>query len=128
MSRKKIRISSPDEINKHLQSTSPFTWIILIAVIALLIAFFTWSFVYKLTVKITGKADISSGAVTLHLSNADLNRLQVGQKVYIEDKEGEILSFNDKTPTVSTFDLSDGEYTYTLIVGQMRPIDFLLGK
>ena len=129
MSRKKekIGISNPDELNKHLQYTSITTWIVLGAVILSLAGFFTWSFVYKIQEKITGKAAISSGAVSLTIEESQKPLLAAGQKVYIADKVGEILSINDGNPVVSLFDLEDGSnYTYTIVVKEMRPIDFLI--
>ena len=122
-------ISSPEELNKHLQRTSPSTWIVLGSIVGLLLGFFVWAFVYKFKAKITGSAIIESQEVTLNVSSSDLAKLEVGQKVYINDKEGEILSFNDNgQPKVSSFTLSDGSYTYTIFLKEMRPIDFLLSK
>ena len=128
MKKQQVKISSPDEFGKFLKYTSPSTWIILGLVIALMVGFFAWSILYKLTIKIMGKADVSGGEVTLHVKDADLKKLDVGQKVYIQGKEGQILSFNDEQPVVSTFELNDGEYTYSVVIGQKRPIDFLLSK
>ena len=125
--KEKIAINNPDELNKHLQYTSITTWIVLGAVILSLAGLFTWSFVYKIQEKITGKASISSGAVTLTIEESQKPRLAVGQKVYIADKVGEIKSINDGNPVVSLFDLEDGSnYTYTIVVKEMRPIDFLI--
>ena len=45
-----------------------------------------------------------------------------------EELEGEIISFLDDQPVVSNFELADGEYTYKVIIGEKRPIDFLFGK
>ena len=123
-----IKISNPDDFNKHLQHTSPATWIVLSLIVAILISLFVWSFLYKVTIKLMGKADINSGEVTLCVKDADLSKLKVGQKVYIDGKEGEIISFINEQPKVSTFALSDGEYTYTIALKQARPIDFLLNK
>ena len=124
---KNIGITNPDELNKHLQYTSISTWIILGAVILSLAGLFTWSFIYKIQEKITGKASISSGAVTLTIEESQKPRLAVGQKVYIADKVGEIKSIDDGNPVVSLFDLEDGSnYTYTIVVKEMRPIDFLI--
>ena len=53
------------------------------------------------------------------------DKLKVGQKVYILDQVGEIVSIRDRQPVVSSFSLVDGEYEYTLI-NEMRPIDFLV--
>ena len=129
MSKKKakIGISNPDELNKHLQYTSITTWIVLGAVILSLTALLVWSFVYKIQDKITGKAVITSGEAALVVEESQKSRLAVGQKVYIADKVGEILSINDGNPVVSLFDLEDGSnYTYTIVVKEMRPIDFLI--
>ena len=127
MSNKNVGITNPDELNKHLQYTSISTWIILGAVILSLAGLFTWSFVYKIQEKITGKASISSGAVTLTIEESQKPRLAVGQKVYIADKVGEIESIDDGNPVVSLFDLEDGSnYTFTIVVKEMRPIDFLI--
>ena len=124
---KNIGITNPDELNKHLQYTSVTTWIILGAVILSLAGLFTWAFVYKIQEKITGKALITSGVVTLNVEESQKPRLATGQKVYIADKVGEILSIDEGNPVVSLFDLEDGSnYTYTIVVSEMRPIDFLI--
>ena len=124
---KNIGITNPDELNKHLQYTSITTWIVLGAVILSLAGLFTWSFIYKIQEKITGKASISSGAVTLTIEESQKPRLAAGQKVYIADKVGEIKSIDDGNPVISLFDLEDGsDYTYTIVIKEMRPIDFLI--
>ena len=101
MKKQQIRISNQEEFNKHLQHTSTTTWVVLGAVIVALVSFFAWSILYKIDIKLMGKANIASGAVTLELKESDLSKLKVGQKVYIEQKEGEILSFQDDQPVVS---------------------------
>ena len=128
MKKQQIKISNPDEFNKYLQHTSPMTWIVLGLTIALMIAFFAWSFLFKVKIKLTGQAEVTSGAVTLHIKDSDLNKLEVGQKVCIKNLEGEIISFLDDQPVVSNFALDNGEYTYTLVLKETRPINFLLGK
>ena len=129
MKKKAQTISNPEELNKYLQRTSPSTWIVLGLIVTILLGFFVWSFVYKFKTKITGLATITSGEATLNVNNADLGKLEVGQKVYINDKEGEILSFYDNgQPKVSAFTLDNGTYTYTIFLKEMRPIDFVIGK
>ena len=124
MKKTKVSITNPEELEKNLQYTSPATWITLGTVIAIIIALFVWSFVFKLKLKITGNATIKSGEVTLVVDTNSLSKLKVGQKVYINDVEGEILSLIGKQPVVSYFDLSDGDYQYT-IVSEIKPIEFL---
>ena len=128
MKKNKFSVTNPEELNKHLQHTSPFTWIILGAVTVLLLGFFVWSFLFKLPIKIVGDATISGGQVTLNISKTDLNKLKAEQAVYVSDKEGKILSFDeDGQPVVSNFDLEDGTYTYKIVYNK-RPIEFLIGK
>ena len=122
------RITNPDELNKRLQHSSPVTWVILGLVMATLGAFLAWSFLGKLTVKIGGTAEIKAGEVSLKVKAADTKKLAVGQKVIIAGQEGEILSLSDSQITVSSFSLSDGEYQYTLVLGQKRPVDFWFGE
>ena len=129
MSKKNVTISNPDELNKHLQYSSPVTWIILSLVILLIAGFFTWSALYKLDVKVSGNATISGGVATLNVNEDSLSKLEVGQKVYISKQEGEILSFDEnKQPVVSNFSISDGEYSYYIVIKQIRPINFLIDK
>lgn len=124
--KERIGISNPDELNKHLQYTSVTTWLVLGMVILFLVGLLTWSFIYKIQEKITGRAVINSGVVTLTIEDSQKPRLAIGQKVYIANKVGEITSLNDGEPVVSLFDLADDVYTYTIVVKEMRPIDFLI--
>lgn len=126
--KKTANITNPDELNKNLQYSSPATWIVLSAAILILIGFFVWSSIYTIKVKLTGRASVLDGAVTLRVDESKLNELKEGQKVYISGLEGEILSFVDKQPVVSTFALDDGEYDYYVVLRDAKPIDFLLGK
>lgn len=128
MKKNSAPISSPEELNKRLQSTSFVTWLILFLISIILIGFFVWASIFKIPVKVTGSALINSGETTLKVNENDLNKLQIGQVVTINDQKGEILSFNnDDQPVVSKFDLVDGEYTYSIIVSEKRVISFVFG-
>lgn len=129
MKKNTTNVSNPDELNKYLQNASPVTWIILFLVVVMIAGFFAWSFFARIKVRIIGNASISNHVATLHVEEKDLERLEVGQVVTINNQEGKILSFNDdKTPVVSSFTLDDGEYTYSITVREIRPIDFFTGK
>lgn len=124
-----VRITSPDELDKHLQSSSPATWIALGAVIGAMLAFFVWSFLYKIPVKLSGSATVEAGQATLVVSEQAKDKLVVGQKIYILDQEG-VLAFDGDQPVVYNLNLDDGNYTYRtdLVIHEIRPIDFLLNK
>ncbi len=121
-------ISSPDELNKNLQYTSPFTWIILGASVLALAGFFAWSCLFTLKVKIFGDATVKDGQVVLAIEESKKSKLAVGQKVIINDKEGSIISITNNEPVISEFDLQDGNYTYTIILEEIKPIEFLFNK
>lgn len=129
MKHKTDPISGPDELDKRLQSTSFVTWLVLGLIFLILVGLFAWASIFKLKISLTGKAVLNSGVATLTIKDDDLEKLKEGQLVYINDKEGKILSFNDDhSPVVSTFDIADGEYTYTIILEEKRPISFVFGN
>lgn len=124
---KNIRITSPDELDKHLQSSSPVTWIVLGATIAAMLAFFVWSCIYKLPIKLSGSATVEAGQATLVVDAADKDKLAVGVKVYILDQEGVVSIVNDE-PVVTNLTLADGSYTYRtdIVIREIHPIDYLI--
>lgn len=125
MKKNKVSISNPEELEKNLQYTSPITWISLSIVACLLIGLFVWSCVYRIKDKVTGKANVKGGEVTLVIDSKVKSKLKEGQKVYINDLEGEILTFINNEPVVSYFALADGEYEYSLEV-EVKPIEYLI--
>lgn len=129
MKKENVSITSPDDLNKHLQASSPFTWIVLCATIGAMLAFFIWSCVYKMPIKLSGSALVENGQATLVVEEKNKGRLVAGQKVYILDQEG-VVSFEDDKPIVNHLTLADGSYTYRtdIVLEEIRPIDFLLNK
>lgn len=121
-------ISNPDELNKYLQHSSPVTWIILGSVVALLLAFFGWTYFGRIPAKISGEATLVNGVATLRYNVSEEKKLVIGQKVLIDQKEGKLLSFADGEAQASSFELSDGAYTYYVVVAELRPIDWLWSK
>ena len=129
MKKNNAQITGPEELNKYLQTTSFVTWLVLILVSAVLIVFFAWACIYKLNVRLIGDVSIEGGVAALEIKEADLSKLKEGQTVYIADKEGKILSLDAEGGiVVSSFDLENGKYTYTIVLEEKRPIDFLIGK
>jgi len=120
-------ISNPDDLDKHLQRTSPVTWIVLGTVTFFLLGFFLWSLVAQIPFQLSGFADISHGEASLHVDASNFNKLAVGQKVYISGIEGEITSLENERAIATEFALEDGEYSYYVVIPK-RPFDFLLGK
>ena len=125
--KKNISISSPDDLNKNLQYSSPVTGIVLSLIIFLLAGLFVWASIYKIKFKLTGMANVSAGQVTLiDFEASSLEKLEAGQKIYISGIEGEILSIEDNQITFSSFPLEDADYPYYIVLREAKPIDFLL--
>lgn len=125
MKKKQAKITNPDELNKNLSYNSPVTWIVLGSVILLLLGFFAWSFIYKIQIKLSGTATVSSGAVTLTLDDQQkLNELRVGQKVFVSGDEGVISSLDGSLPEVSEITLADGQYSCYVLIKELKPIEF----
>lgn len=127
MDKEKVTISNPDELNKHLQSSSPFVWIALGSVIAILIGFFAWSIAFKLPIRLSGAATVSNGEASLVVEQDAKDKLEVGQKIYILDQVGELSFDAENNPVVLNLNLGDGQYTYRtdIVIGEMRPIQYL---
>ncbi len=126
MKKENFNISSPDDLNKHLQRSSPVTWIILGVVVLMVIGFFTWSIIYRIKVKVSGYAKVISGVASLNVDSNSLSKIKAGQVVHISSEEG-FLSFDEeKKPIVSGLTLNNGDYTYYIIVQELRPFDFLI--
>ena len=84
----------------------------------------------RLPAKLSGSATVTDGVATLRYKASDAKDIKVGQKVTINGKEAEILTVFKDTNTAQTtsFELENGDYTYYVVVKEIRPLDFLLGK
>ena len=124
-----ISITSPDELDKHLRSSSPVTWIILFATIAAMLAFGVWSCVYELPIKLSGAATVENGEATLVVNEEDKDKLVAGKQVYILDKPG-VVTYVEGTPKVLNLDLADGRYTYRtdIELKKIHPIEYLFNR
>ena len=126
MSKKVIKITSPDDLNKNLSYSSPMTWITLTAVIGVLVAFFVWALTYNIKVKLFGTANVVSGQIALNVQEEKLKDLRLEQKVYIADTIGTIMDFDGKHQPVVYVPTTilDGEYEYYIVLKEMKPFDF----
>ncbi len=127
MKKENVTISSPDELNEHLQSSSPLTWIALGTVIAIVLGFFVWSGIYKPPSRLCVVASVASGQASLVVEDKAKDKLEAGQKIYILDQTG-VLSFDEENnPVVKNLNLSDGQYTYRtdIVIEEIRPIQYL---
>lgn len=127
MKKENVSISGPDELDKHLRSSSPLTWVVLGTVIAAVLGFFVWSGVYKLPIRLSGTASVSAGQASLVVEDSAKDKLEAGQKIYILDQVGELSFDAEHNPVVLNMNLNDGTYTYRtdIVIDEIRPIQYL---
>ncbi len=129
MKKENQNISNPDELNKILQKTNPLVWITLGVVLLVLVLLLVWSVITTLEIKTHGTANVKSQMASIYVDEAKADGIDVGDKIYISDKEGEIVGVeNDGHYTSSNIQLDDGEYDAYIVVKEIRPIEFLLGN
>ncbi|MBE6126661.1 MAG: hypothetical protein E7182_01600 [Erysipelotrichaceae bacterium] len=128
MKKSEANISSPEELNRHLQRTSPVTWVILASVAVSLLSLFLWSTLTILPLRAFGTAEVLDGEATLLVQVDDRPKIAVGQKVIISGKEGSITFVEGSSVMASVFDVADGEYPFCVIYREVRPIEFLFGN
>ena len=129
MKKENQNISNPDELNKILQRTNPLVWITLGIVLLVLVLLLVWSVITTLEIKTHGTANVNSQVASIYVDESKASEVEIGDKIYISDKEGEIVGVeNDGHYTSSNIQLDDGEYDAYIVVKEIRPIEFLLGN
>lgn len=129
MKKENQNISNPDELNKILQKTNPIVWVTLGVVLLVLILLFAWSIVTTLEVRVHGNANVKSQVATVYVEETETSNVEIGDKIYISDKDCEIVNAeSDGHYTSSAIQLDDGEYDAYIVVKEIRPIEFLLGN
>ena len=86
---------------------------------------------YKISCTYTNEQDYTGmGEMAKALLGKELyDKISQFVPIYTASKEGEILSIKDDgQPVISNMVLEDGEYTYSIVLREVRPFDFLIGK
>ena len=128
MKKENQNISNPDELNKILQKTNPIVWVTLGVVLLVLILLFAWSIVTTLEVRVHGNANVKSQVATVYVEETETSNVEIGDKMYISDKNCEIVNVDNGHYISSNIQLDDGEYDAYIVAKEIRPIEFLLGN
>lgn len=122
------RISSPEKLTEYLRVTNPGIWIVLGAIILLLGGLLIWSAIGTLETKADAKIIVEDHVAIVVTDGsaklADGMPLRIlSENYYIaatdEDDYGRVYGITEVA-------LPDGSYEGTVVVEQVRPIDFLL--
>ena len=122
-------ISGPEELDKILKRTNPVVWIVLGAHILLLLIFFLWTILATIEQKVEMTAVVSDQNVAIYSEEESVKSIAAGQKVYIDDEAGTVLSVEDDgTVLISDMPLKDGAYKCTIVIREIKPVEFLMNK
>lgn len=122
-------ISGPEELDKILKRTNPVVWIVLGAHILLLLNFFLWTVLATIEQKVEMTAVVSDRSVAIYSEEESVKSISAGQKVYIEDEAGTVLSVEDDgTILISDMPLKDGAYKCKIVIREIKPVEFLMNK
>ena len=122
------RISSPEKLTEYLRVTNPGIWAVLGAVILLLGGLLLWSTIGTLETTASAKVIVEDHVAMVVTDGsaviADGMPLRIfAENYYIaateEDDYGRVYG-------ITEVPLPDGSYAGTVVVEQVRPIDFLL--
>ena len=122
------RISSPEKLTEYLRVTNPGIWFVLSAVILLLGGILIWAAIGTLETKADAKVLVEDHVAmvvtdgTARLKDGMPLRILSGDYIIAattEDDYGRVYG-------ITEVPLPDGSYDGTVVVDQVRPIDFLL--
>ena len=122
------RISSPEKLTEYLRVTNPGIWIVLGAIILLLGGLLVWATIGTLETKASAKVIVEDHvAMVVTDGAAKLNdgmplRILSGDYIIAATTE----DYYGRVYGITEVPLPDGSYDGTVIVEQVRPIDFLL--
>lgn len=77
------RVTAPDELDDYIKVANPGTWLILVAVIALLAAVIIWGIVGRLNTTVSGAAVSDGSTATVYISEKDTGSIEAGMTVEI---------------------------------------------
>ena len=145
------KVSSPEQLSDYIKVSNVGVWIIFALIFTLLISVLVWGVTGSLntTVKATGVAE--NGTIECYLSSVD--KIDVGDEVYINGVEGKVTAISEKpqssdtvsaqydeftayqlnlsdwnyTVTVEAKDCDDGVVTVSIICDTVKPISFITG-
>lgn len=122
------RISSPEQLTDYLCVTNPGIWVMLAAVILLLAGLFAWSTIGTLETNAPVKVIVENH--TAEVVPVGTGTVAEGMPLRIASQEFCIASVGTdeygRSFGVAEVTLPDGIYDGTMVVEQIRPIDFLL--
>ena len=143
------QFSSPEQLNDYIKVTNPSLIMILIAIIALLAGTIVWGMLGTIDAEALVSAKVDDGKISAYLSSADATQLNESSTIRINEtqykltgwsdpmkasdglNENELEMFRLKPQDIivaisSECELTDGVYSATVVMKQLKPMDLIL--
>jgi len=143
------RVSSVEDLEKYIKTTTPSLWLLLASIIVLLVGVIVWSAVGKINVESVSGCSVTSGKVSCLISEDRYESLNENSFIDVEGKTVKINSvtgpFEAKDDSDLSLlhtsnielgmwyyevngssDLSNGKYKGKVIFEQVSPITFVI--
>ena len=122
------RISSPEKLTDYLRVTNPGIWVVLGAIILLLSGLLIWSMIGTLETKTDAKVVVEDHVAMVVTDGSA--KIADGMPLYILSDNYRIAATAEddygRVYGIAEVQLPDGTYEGTVVVDQVRPIDFLI--
>ncbi|WP_028234841.1 hypothetical protein [Pseudobutyrivibrio sp. MD2005] len=142
------KASEVELLDGYIRVNGYASWVMVLGGGLLIAVFLLWAFIGRIDLNIDGAASSDNGRLTCYFNAEDVERMNVGMQVVIEDKEytieeiGNSLYYQDQVPNDIRYlnkgcewyrviyaesDLEDGTYRASVLTESIRPISFLAG-
>jgi len=143
------RVSSVEDMEKYIKTTTPSLWLLLVSIIVLLAGVITWAAVGKINVETVSGCNVTNGTITCIISEDRYESLTEdsfieinGDAIKITSVKGPIEAKLDGDlsalhisnietgswyfEVVGSCNLNDGEYKAKVVFEQVSPITFVI--
>ena len=126
------KIESPESLNDYLRVSNPGMWMLLTAIVVLLIGACVWGIFGHVTTLATAVVEVKNNVISCYVDDDYEHRLEAGQKVTIEGREGTVIEVADDEidgiRAIVSLDepLEDGFYVGEITLDSERPLSFVL--
>lgn len=144
------RISSPEQLNHYIRVSTPSVWLLLAAIVVLLCGVCVWGVFGHMDTTLPVVALAQEQSVTAYIKEADVDKVEVGDKVLVGSTEGKVLAIGEEPVRVDdafteymrhvgglqlgewvyavALDLSceDGVHSTQIVVDSVSPMSFVL--
>lgn len=143
------KISSPEDLDRYIKTTTPSLWLLLISVILFLVGIIVWATLSTVSIESESTCNVSNGVVTCYITENRVESLKKDTYIEINNNKYPITKFNGPIEAEeysytaelhnsgiekgtwyyeinSNCDLKDGKYDGRVVFEEINPISFVI--